>query len=545
MTIKNPQECLNEINRLKTKFKNYMTEYNAWNTDYTALVNERTEVQNKINLDDQKLFSNLLDHFANSPKSWIRIGCESNRRCVEWCKEKYIPIYITPQGRRLSSIQYNNVGNCGSSMNVIRHCECYIPNSVGDFWNDKNAINAKINYINNDLQPRINAKAKLVPESFNYYLDCCLSDIKCDDGICEGNIQLCEDKVHNQLNATQVSQIELENRNNIIKKRDTILDIQNKIISLEQLIHKESMKVWDFYDKNNIEETINNLRKIYNNVLNNFNKVQNYVFNITQLKNDAKGYYNNTRNESIYKQYIYETLNTINIDVKSINNTINIINDYYNFVKNKLDSVEKDNNDISLLNINKKNILSLIILINNNINNINALYKSSLNFNILSDEDTELLLDMYDNSKKYLDNLIIDRDNINNYYTIFLNIFNKFPKNSDFYNFALLINNELKEKILENNNNIIEVNKTIKNINDIYILKKNLYNAQIIEEEQLLLDASTKKVDENIPINEIQTTPINKKNDENNKTLEIVFIIIGSVFLILLIIYLYKRYRKK
>jgi hypothetical protein len=554
--IKSPEQCLAELRATEAKFNDYKTRWDRWNTEYTALIADRTRRENIIKIDDEKLFSDIYGYFANSPKHYVRIDrCDRNlEQCSELCKRTWVDYYSTPLGKRLGRIDYRWEGDCKAwyELTPIRYCECYVPINVGNFHTDKNAILNKQNYINNVLQPQINAKAGEMPASFNIILSCCMNEVKCDKGNCDGNILTCINSQQRRLNANQVSQIELENKNNIIIISNSILNIQKEINSLSQLIYKESIKVWDIINNENIEETLKNLKIIYNNVLINFNKVQDFTKNLTQLKDEADKYNNTTSNESIYKNVVLSILEIINNYINNINNTLKLINDNHNFFKKNYDSIEKIDYDIKLLNLNKSNILSSIKLINDDIKNINDLYESAINFNILSDIDSELLLKMYNDSKKYLDNIIIHKENLNNFYTIFINIFNNIPKSSDFYNIPLMMNNEIKEKILEINNNIIKVNDTIKNINDIYILKKDLYIAKIIREEQLLLEGSEikeKKNEENNNISNpimtyIQSTP---KVEENNKIINIILTIvlpiIGGFILLILSIYLYNRFK--
>ena len=57
------------------------------------------------------------------------------------------------------------------------------------------------------------------------------------------------------------------------------------------------------------------------------------------------------------------------------------------------------------------------------------------------------LNDLINNSQNIMKDIKVNKDKLNQYYTTFSNIFQNFPKNSDFYNIVLEINKEVKQLI--------------------------------------------------------------------------------------------------
>jgi hypothetical protein len=524
-----PQECLRLLDIEENKFRDYEKRWNDWDKEIEIYRQLRNTTQNEINTKDLALSSYILSLWSGL--EWV----DNNRGpCA-----KVPGNYETPQGRKLPLNQNvkdtYNYGFCRKSFD-----DTY-------FNTEKAKIVALINKINNEIQPKLNEISSRMPQPVSITLSCCMNQINCKDGRCDGNIQVCRTSYTNLLDANQNSEIEANNLKNITVIDNIISNNLNEINNLSKNIYNEIFKVYSIIDKNNILETLKNLKIIYDNVKIDLDKVDIITKDLKKNKEDAIKYNDTTRNNSIYKNNILQIVQSINNNFNNINNTLKLIRNDYEFIKKIYDSMEKENNDLILLNLNKMNIVSTIKLINDNIDNINALYESATNFNILSNIDLESLLDLLNKSTLYLENININNENLNNFYTTFINIFNKFPKNSDFFYVASGLNDEVKEKILEINNNIINVNKTSRNINDIYILKKEIYEANIIKEEQLLLESSKKKENKNIttnpPIIEYQPTPIVKENNEENNTVLIIIIIVFAVFLITLIYLLYKKWR--
>jgi len=517
----NPQECLRLLDIEEKKFRDYENRWNIWDKEIEVFRQQRNKIQNDINIRDTALGAYILDKWSKAQV----IGTNDVSQCAA-----SPATYQTPLGLKLPGDQIFNGIQIFNSQAICRQKfdDTY-------FFREKGDIQGLIDKIYNEIQPKLNKISSRMPQPVSVILSCCLNKIDCTNGRCEGNVQLCRTTYTNLLNANQNSEIEANNLENIRSINNIINKYREEINAISISIIGEIQNYNSAIDKQNIEKTLKNLKIIYDNIKINLEKVTKITNDLKKYKEDAVRYNNNTRDVSTHKNNILNLLQSINNNINNINNSINTINDEYDFYKNTYDSIEKQNNDLILLNLNKMNIVSTIKIINDNIDNINILYESASNLNILSNIDLESLLDLFNKSTFYLENININNENLKNFYTTFINIFNKFPKNSKFFYIASDLNDEVKEKILDINNNIIKVNDTSKSINDIYILKKDLYDAKIIKEEQLLLESSNKKVEDN-NINKNQTTPIIKENDEKNNTLMIVLIIVGSIFLILLII---------
>ena len=580
---KTPQECLEDLNKKENQFKDYETRWDSWNKKINKLKDERQDIINKINTRDEALLTRMINEFTNNNK-WVRIGgCTLDDRCKLACEVEYVDKYTTtPMGRGFHWFNKNfgdnskyKVGD-DSSCHVLgmdkrkNYCYCQIPNDNGTTYilNEKEEIYKLINKNKNEIQPAIDKVSADMPLPFPITLECCLNQIDCKNGKCEGNLQVCRTTITNSIGSTEYTQNELNNYNNIQKISISIDDILKEINSLSNDIYNESYKIYSIINKkNNIQETLQNLNSIYEQVKISFNKVEEIIKKIIQMKNDAIKYNDTTRNNSIYKYDVQNSLELINKKINNINNSVSIINSNYIYVKNTYDSIEKQFNDINLLNLNKGNIINYIKLINNDINSINSFYEAARILTISSNKDLISLYNLFDNAQNLISNINITKNDLNKFYTTFTNLFTNFSKDSDYYNIALLINNDIKDNILNINNNITEVNNTLKNINDIYILKKDIYESNLINEEQYLIKLNKIKAQEEenkninfkssqqmpmvVPMSVPASAPVpmtviendNKKKDEER--VKLILSIVIPIAVLLIIAFFYFMNRKK
>lgn len=585
---KTPKECLDDLNAKEIIFIDYETSWKNWNDEIEKEKKKRTDTTTDINTKDELLHSYIIDEFTKN-RRWKRIGnCTMDNQCKLACEVAYSDLYTTtPMGKGFAwfagklakSYGRYKVGDDSDCWRTEldkrrNYCWCQIPSDdvLNTITSKKREITDLLNTIKNIIQPKINEISIRMPKPKDIELQCCLNQINCDKGKCEGNIQICRTTLTDSITGNEYTQTESNNYNNIITISNSIDDILKEINSLSTDIYNESYKVYSIINQknSNIKEMLDNLNSINEQIKIYFKKVGDIIKNIIQKKNDAVRYNDEIRTNSSFKLSSINILDLINKKINNINNTVLLINNNNNYVKTTVDSIEKQNNDINSLNLNKTNIVNYIILINDDIKIIDSLFESARELTVLSDIDLKTLYNFSNNAINLINNINISKNILNEYYTTFTNLFNNFPKNSDYYNIVLSINKDVRQRILNINNNITEVNNTIKNINDIYLLKKEMYEIELIKQEELLIRQEQLLLDEyklklleeenkNIILSplaiENNTIPIiyptyinpqtNIDDKETDNTLFFIVIPIAAVVIIGVVVFLIWKHKKR
>ena len=511
---KTPKECLDDLDAKEKIFKDYETSWKKWDDEIEKKKKERTDKTTDINTKDELLHSYIISEFTNN-RRWKRIGnCTMDKQCKLACEVEYSDLYTTTPmgkgfawfaGKKSNSYGRYKVGDDSACWRTEfdkrrNYCWCQIPSDdvLNTITSKKSEITDLLNTIKNIIQPQINEISSRMPKPKDIELQCCLNQINCDKGKCEGNITICRTTLIDSITGNEYTQTESNNYNNIITISDGIGGILEEINLLSTDIYNESYKVYSIINQknSNIKEMLDNLNSINEQIKIYFKKVGDIIQNIIQKKNDAVRYNDEIRTNSSFKISSINILDLINKKINNINNTVLLINNNNNYVKTTVDSIEKQNNDINSLNLNKTNIVNYIILINDDIKIIDSLFESARELTVLSDIDLKTLYNFSNNGINLINNINISKNILNEYYTTFTNLFENFPKNSDYYNIVLSINKDVRQRILNINNNITEVNNTIKNINNIYLLKKEMYEIELIKQEELLIRQEQLLLDE-------------------------------------------------
>lgn len=507
------QECLNDLNIQKAKYNEYKDKWTNWDKEITKeLANRETEMK-KVEDKDTDLRAFIVDKFTNNSQ-WRRIGnCTWDDKCKLACEIEFNDKYLTTPLQKSffwfirhfgenKRFKQDDKGSCRSFSDAIYfdtkgYCYCEIP--PDDILNQITAKKKEITdiqaNIKNVIQPKIDEISSRMPKPVSITLECCINKIDCEGGICrnDGNIQICEIALTNQITGNQYDITESRHNDSIEAIYKSIDEILKEINSLSTKIYIESYKIYSL-DNNNINEKYEKIKTIYEQINVYFNKVQEFIRNINSKKNEAEGFYNQIRFVSSFKVSAQKLLELINLKITNINNTVSIINTNYNYVKSVYEIINKENNDIKLLNLNKIDINNNINLILESISTINSLYESIMNLNILSNLDLMNLNDLFNDSQNIIINIKKSKDKLDEYYTTFSNKFQNFPKNSDFYNVVLEINRDVRQLILNINTQLDDANNTIRNINNIYSSKKENYEIELIRQEQLLLEEQQQEI---------------------------------------------------
>jgi hypothetical protein len=549
--ITSPQECLNEIRIAEQKVNNYETNWKIWDTKYKTLLNEWELKNNKVIEEDLKLYNWLLTEINSNPQE-IKIytledqyseSCNNEGRCRTSCQGQKNN-YITPLGKILG-INISSRATCNRPCCKDCFCKILTSNSINYFNNEKNRINNIIKERNVKLD-ELNKLNGDMPQPEGFEIRCCLSNIDCKKGKCIGSIQICRLENTNKLGTNQ-TEVEKNNKDNVENIKKDIDNILIRIINLSDIIYENTNKLYEIIKQDDKKNIITELGNLDSNLNNSIKTINDIIKDVDNKKKDADTLNNLTNSNSIYKMNIKDNLDLINTYITSINNYVLLINNNYSNFKNFFDNYIKEDNNLNLLNVNKKENEIIINNLNKYISEFNNNIEEANKLNSISNNNLDKLLNLYKSCvylKQNIDDekIILDRNNKS-----LADLFKNFNERDSLnYSYAYSIYMEITKNILDINRKIngTNISDKINNLNSKYLSQKKEYNDILIKQEN---EEKQKKINEDILLLKIieQNNVINKSmeisdklinnNYQENKQTEssnyVIYIIIGIILL--------------
>jgi hypothetical protein len=554
MDTKGSKDCIDQIDYVEKKITEYNNAWNIWNKEYERLGQEIIDKQKTYEIKDLEFYNWILHQMINNPyNKLIKDGYESEpgrNGCGTWkgneCSDR-CQLYknITPMGKSPPFIDHYHTHkkHCASWLAVSETYRCYCKVVDDESYNNKFRDVLTFLKDKTDLQNKLTQHVKDVPKLNDgkpIIVNCCLTTIECDNNIngpnsCYGNLQKCYLFNENLLKISERTELEKNNKDKIIKIYNDLGTLTNQINDLLNSIFNLSNNLSNLIDNSSISNSLLNIKKIYEQISLLVIKIET-IKNIDNIENEAKLLFNN-KNNTAHEKEMQSIFNLISDEIKIIKNLILQAKKTFSDIKIIYETIQDEDLNINLLKIEQTKILGSIKKINDYINILNNLYDIANKLTLTQDE-IDIFVDINDKSIVLGKNINLEIKELNEFKNSIKNIFNKFTIDSFFIKEVKLIYNEsinninnITTKINENN-----INTIIKNINSIFLKKKNIYESEIIRFDEkklkIIQDEELKSIKSEITNNDIK--------QEETSGINIIYIIIGIVLITIIFFYLYK-----
>lgn len=574
------QDCINDIDAAQEKISKYNNDYNTWESKYNQLSVDIVKKEKEIDGKDIELYNWVLSTLQNNYEGTLvkgnydgqnRHGCGNwpGDECSRVCNKDstYKNMYATPRNRVISSIDiyHTHKQHCSWTLPVSETYRCYCKlmkeNDKESFLQKKNDILGLIRK-KTELQTEINNLK--IPDFPPIVVRCCEKKIECDNKLygpnaCFGNLQSCRQTSVNILDKSAATALESANKTKIENIKRDLTPVSTQIKGLLDSIYSTYKQFNTAIDSNNIDNSINKVRDIYNGISSLVTQINN-ISNFDNIENDAKVLFNYITTDTTHKREMQSIFDTIRSDVRNINSLITQAKRTLKTVEDSYNTLLDENINIGLLKTEQTKTTGSVTLLNNDLGSLKTLFDSATLLNNSSQENIDKLLEIYNKSILLVKNINSEIIKINNFRNSLTQIFRKFTIDSFFFNdvYAIYENNIKKIDDIIRNINESNMENIIEKINDLLINNKNFYQNELIK---LDLEKLKKIQDEELEKNKIIKNELvdNLKNDKllieeekiintNNIKQEasgininiIIFIVIGIIIITIIFFYFKK-----